>query len=199
MWIETTKMEFPEEEQIAIPQPAIQNSPSVLIACIGNIFQGDDAFGVEVARSLAGRPLPENVRVVDFGIRGFDLTYALIDGYDATILVDAVPRGEAPGTLYVIEPDLSDFENGQATIDAHTMDPLNVLRTARSMGAEFKKLLLVGCEPAELGGEEGLVGLSEPVKAAIPEAVNLIESLLSSILDEACGMQKSSSNLAGTI
>jgi len=163
--------------------------PSVLIACIGNIFQGDDAFGVEVARALANRDLPENVRVVDFGIRGFDLAYALMDGSDVTILVDAVSRGQPPGTLYVIEPDARDFKTESAAmIDAHTMNPLNVLRVARSMGAEFKKLLLVGCEPAALGGEEGLMGLSEPVKAAVAEAVRLIESLLTDILRKRDGI-----------
>ncbi len=79
--------------------------PRILIAGIGNIFLGDDAFGSEVARRLAAQPIPDGVRVVDFGIRGFDLAYALIDGYDATILVDATPRGGSPGTLYLIEPD----------------------------------------------------------------------------------------------
>src|SRR4029077_20136764 len=77
----------------------------ILIACVGNIFLGDDGFGVEVARRLAGRPLPEGVVLKDFGIRGFDLTYALLDGYDLTILVDACPRGAAPGTLHLIDPD----------------------------------------------------------------------------------------------
>jgi hydrogenase maturation protease len=159
-------------------------APRILIACIGNIFQGDDAFGVEVAKRLANRPLPENVRLVDFGIRGFDLAYALTDGYDVTILVDAAPRGEMPGTLYLIEPDVHEIETETAQpamIDAHTMNPLNVLRVAHSMGAEFKKLLLVGCEPQELGGEEGLMGLSEPVRASIDRAVEMIESIIADI------------------
>ncbi|MGC2238580.1 MAG: hydrogenase maturation protease [Pyrinomonadaceae bacterium] len=171
--------------------------PRILIACIGNIFQGDDAFGVEVAKHLQMRKLPENVRVIDFGIRGYDLTFALVDGYDVTILVDAAPRGEAPGTLYIIEPDIQEFENESAAmIDAHTMNPMNVLRVAHSMGAEFKRLLLVGCEPETLGGEEGLMGLSEPVEAAIPEAVNMIESLLSDILAETGGIRPLSSEYA---
>ena len=160
------------------------DEPNILIACIGNIFQGDDAFGVEVAKQLQNRPLPENVRLVDFGIRGFDLAYALMDGYDVTILVDAAPRGEAPGTLYLIEPDLREIETETAQpamIDAHTMNPLNVLRVAHSMGAEFKKLLLVGCEPQELGGSEGLMGLSAPVQAAIGGAVEMIESIIADI------------------
>ncbi len=167
------------------PKSKIQNPKSILIACIGNIFQGDDAFGVEVAKHLLNRNFPENVRVTDFGIRGFDLTYALLDGYDVTILVDAVSRGEAPGTLYVIEPDLNEIENESAAMfDAHSMNPLNVLRVAHSMGAKFKKLLLIGCEPQELGGEEGLMGLSEPVEAAIEKAVEVVESLVARILAE---------------
>ncbi len=107
----------PEEVE---PVPDVQNSgevklPTILVAGIGNIFLGDDAFGVEVARRLSSRELPENVRVTDFGIRGYDLAYALLDGYDTTILVDACPRGEPAGTLYVIEPDLSHLGAGRAT------------------------------------------------------------------------------------
>src|SRR6202030_732892 len=84
----------------------------ILIAGIGNIFLGDDAFGVEVVRRLAARKLPDAIRVVDFGIRGFDLAYALMEGYEITILVDATPRGGQPGTLYTIEPDLRSVQMG---------------------------------------------------------------------------------------
>ncbi len=161
--------------------------PRILIACIGNIFLGDDGFGCEVAKILQMRELPENVRLFDYGIRGFDLAYALVDGYDATIFVDAAPCGDTPGTLYVIEPDISEFENTEnnpATLDAHTMNPMHVLRMASQMGAKFNKLLLVGCEPETLGGEEGLMGLSEPVQAAVKNAAGLVESLVAKIMAE---------------
>jgi hydrogenase maturation protease len=165
-------------------QTAQPKTPAILIAGIGNIFLGDDAFGVEVVRRLSAHELPENVRVVDFGIRGYDLAYALLDGYDATILVDACPRGDAPGTLYVIEPDLADLgnPNEQASpADAHTMNPLNVLRLATSMGGQLKGVLLVGCEPGTLGPEEGQMGLSGPVEAVVDEAVKMVESLMEKI------------------
>lgn len=160
--------------------------PSLLVAGIGNIFLGDDAFGVEVVRRMAGLKLPECVRVSDFGIRGFDLAYALQDGYETTILVDACPRGQAPGTLYVIEPDLKaldDPEAPPASLEAHAMNPLSVLRMAKAMHIEVKNILLVGCEPETLGGEEGQMGLSAPVEAAVDEAVKLVESLVSRILN----------------
>jgi hydrogenase maturation protease len=166
--------------------------PTILVAGIGNIFLGDDAFGVEVVRRLANLKLPETVRVNDFGIRGFDLAYALEDGYETTILVDACPHGDAPGTLYVMEPDLTEGEtqlagrNAQA-IDAHTMNPANVLRMARAMNIEVKNLLLVGCEPETLGGEEGQMGLSPSVEAAVEEAVKLVDSLVHRILDKQNG------------
>jgi hydrogenase maturation protease len=155
------------------------NLPRILVAGIGNIFLGDDAFGVEVVKCLAGRSLPENVRVVDFGIRGYDLAYALLDGYDITILVDACPRGEPAGTLYVIEPDLTNLSSAeqQVSVEAHSMNPLNVLRLAAAMGP-LKRVLLVGCEPATLGPEEGIMSLSEPIAAAVEEAANLVESLI---------------------
>ena len=152
--------------------------PIILIAGIGNIFLGDDAFGIEVVRRLADVDLPESVRVADFGIRGFDLAYSLQDSYETTILVDACSQGEAPGTLYVIEPDLSGgdaTDTPAAVIEAHTMNPESVLRMARAMNIEVKNVLLVGCEPQTLGGEEGQMGLSAPVEAAVEEAVKLVE------------------------
>jgi len=159
-------------------------APSILIAGIGNIFLGDDAFGVEVVQRLAGRQLPERVKAIDFGIRGFDLAYALLDGSDVTILVDACPRGGTPGSLYVIGPDLKSLDAPdaqQTSVDAHSMNPMNVIRMAKSMGGELKKILLVGCEPATLGPEEGQMGLSEPVAAVIEEAAKLVESLVEKI------------------
>ena len=159
--------------------------PIILIAGIGNIFLGDDAFGIEVVRRLADVDLPESVRVADFGIRGFDLAYSLQDSYETTILVDACSQGEAPGTLYVIEPDLSGgdaMDTPAAVIEAHTMNPESVLRMARAMNIEVKNVVLVGCEPQTLGGEEGQMGLSAPVEAAVEEAVKLVESLINKIL-----------------
>lgn len=159
--------------------------PSILIAGIGNIFLGDDAFGVEVVRRMASLNLPENVRVVDFGIRGFDLAYALQDGYQTTILVDACSHGQPPGTLYVIEPDvkaLNDPDASHATVEAHSMNPESVLRMARAMNIEVKNILLVGCEPETFGGEEGQMGLSASVESAVDEAVKLVESLVNRIL-----------------
>jgi hydrogenase maturation protease len=159
----------------------------ILVAGIGNIFLGDDAFGSEVARRLAARQLPDEVRVVDFGIRGFDLAYALLDGYEVTIFVDATPRGEAPGSLYVIEPDLSELDRQEAggmLVETHGMNPLKVLGMVKSMGGEFKRMFLVGCEPAPLESEDGHMGLSEPVEAAVDEAVVMVESLVAKILAE---------------
>ena len=159
--------------------------PRILIAGIGNIFLGDDGFGSEVARQLAGKTFPPEVRVVDFGIRGFDLAYALLDGYDVTIFIDATPRGGEPGTLYTIEPDLSELsglDERQMMVEPHGMNPMKVLAMVKAMGGEFKRILLVGCEPATLGPEEGKLGLSEPVEAAVVGAVRVVESLVTGIL-----------------
>jgi hydrogenase maturation protease len=174
------------EEQEPVRTKAIER-PRILVAGVGNIFMGDDAFGVEVARRLAERDLPAGVRVADFGIRGFDLAYALQDAYETTILIDAYPRGDAPGTLYVVEPDLASLGPEQADgsdIDAHGMDPVKILRLAASMGAPLKRVLLVGCEPETLGPEEGLMGLSDRVKGSLTEAVNLVESVINKVLAE---------------
>lgn len=152
---------------------------NVLVAGIGNIFEGDDAFGCEVVRALFARRLPADVRVIDFGIRGLDLVYALMDKPGLTILVDATRQGGAPGTLYTMEPDLTSLTASvPATLDSHAMDPLRVLAAAQAIGGELGRILLVGCEPADLGGEEGRMGLTPPVAAAIETAVDMLEDLI---------------------
>jgi len=159
-------------------------SMRILVAGIGNIFMADDGFGVEVARRLAERAQPRGVDVTDFGIRGMDLVYALGEGYDAAVFVDAVPRGEAPGTLFVIEPELD--ASGPVALDAHGMDPVKVLQMAAQLGGVPDRVLVVGCEPKVkmTGDEEDLVGeLSEPVRAALDGAVEMVETLVGELME----------------
>jgi hydrogenase maturation protease len=155
----------------------------VLVAGVGNIFLGDDGFGVEVVRRLAEREMPEAVEVKDFGIRGIDLAYALQEDYEAVVFVDAVPRGEEPGTVYLIEPEIE--EDGEVSLDTHGMDPAKVIKLSRALGAKPTRTLVVGCEPrVVLSGEDYddmSMELSEPVQAAVGEAVNLVESLVEEI------------------
>jgi hydrogenase maturation protease len=155
-------------------------SKRILIAGVGNIFLGDDGFGVEVVRRLAGREIPEGVEVVDFGIRGMDLAYALQEGYEVVIFVDAIPRGEKPGTVYLLEPEIE--EDGEVVLDTHGMDPVKVIKLSRALGAKPTRTLVVGCEPqVVLSGEDYddmLMELSGPVHAAVEEAVTLVESLV---------------------
>ena len=158
-------------------------SNKILIAGIGNIFLGDDAFGVEVAQSLQKRPLPEGVQAVDFGIRGFDLAFALMDPWDSVILVDAMARGGDPGNVYAVVPDPESFDPQSSApresgVDTHGMHPLNVLRMVRQMGAVPPPTLLVACEPQDLGGDEGNMGLTPRVEAAVNVATVMIEELL---------------------
>lgn len=149
----------------------------ILIAGIGNIFLGDDAFGVEVAQALVHHPLPEGVEVRDFGIRSFDLAYALLEDYNVSIMVDAMPRGGEAGTLYLLEPDLNEFyASDQHDLEAHSMNPMVVLQLVKTLGGQPNRVLVLGCEPATFGPEnEGQLGLSEPVQAAIPRAIEMIE------------------------
>jgi hydrogenase maturation protease len=152
----------------------------LLIAGVGNIFFGDDGFGSEVARALSV-DAPAGVKVEDFGIRGLHLAYELLAGYDRAIVIDAVPRGGAPGTLYLIEPDVS---GTRGTPDAHGMDLASVFALAATLGGELPPVTLVGCEPAEA---EETIGLSEPVRGAIAPALELVRRLVADALAAGSG------------
>ena len=157
----------------------------ILVAGIGNVFLADDGFGCALAARLAERILPPGVDVVDFGIRGMDLAYALGDGYDVVVLLDAAPTGEPPGTLSVIEPDIADVP---PSVDAHGMDPVTVLALAEALGTPLPRTLVVACAPeVVMTGEEEDVRaeLSPPVRAALDDAVELVESLLRDLTSSA--------------
>ncbi len=156
---------------------------NILIAGIGNIFCGDDAFGCELARVLARETLPEGVRVIDYGIRSYDLAYALLEPNDAVILLDAVPRQAEPGTVFLLELDINKLDNaGCESVNAHVMNPVAVLQIVRSFGGSPHELYLVGCEPAVLESDE--LGLSETVQSALPLAVDMVRNLLRKLLHE---------------
>jgi len=158
-------------------------SQRVLIAGIGNIFLQDDGFGVEVVRRLASELLPQWIRVADFGIRGVHLAYEIIDGdYDAVILVDAAPRGEEPGTVYFIEPDLETVDTLEpVSLDTHGMDPQVVFQTIKTLGGMRGRLYVVGCEPLET--EEG-IGLSAPVARGVEDAIKLLHDIIDRLSQE---------------
>lgn len=171
------------------------NAQRVLIAGIGNVFYGDDGFGVAVAQRLAQRSWPEQVTVMDAGIRGIDLVYALMDGYRTAILIDTAARGGMPGTLYLLDP-----QGGSAgaasdvwpsLIDAHGLDPVKVLAFVRASGAQLQTLRLVGCEPESFGSdEEPQVGLSAAVARAVGPAAELVEQLVAGALSANAGARR---------
>ena len=147
----------------------------ILVAGIGNAFLGDDGFGGQVAQRLEKRDLPEGVLVLDFGTGGLDLAYEVMRGYDALVLVDISRQGEAPGTIYVMEPDPADVDGGiedGAVIDPHGMDPQTVLRFVKAVGGWPGKVVIVACEPSSVG--EVNWGLSKPVEDAVDRAVAVV-------------------------
>jgi hydrogenase maturation protease len=149
----------------------------VLVACVGNIFLGDDGFGVEVARRLAGMPVPDGVRVVDYGTGGIHLAYDLADGYQTTILVDAAPRGGKPGTITVAEADPAGQPN-PVLLDGHGMQPDVVFGMLSLLGAQAGRIVVVGCEPARV--DYGME-LSEPVAAAVDKAVRIVLDMVADL------------------
>jgi len=158
-------------------------TPRMLVAGIGNIFCGDDGFGSAVARRLAGRPLPSSVRVVDYGIRGMHLAFDLLDGYDALVIVDAMPAGTEPGELTVLEVGPDDL--GSGAFDAHAMSPVAVLASLGVLGGELPRTVVVGCQPLDVG--EG-IGLTPAVSAAVDAAVVVVERLVDDLLRQPAGV-----------
>lgn len=154
--------------------------PRILVAGLGNIFLGDDAFGCEVAHELAGMEVPAAAVVVDFGIRGYDLAYALTAPYETIILVDAIARGLRPGTVSVLQPaDTAAPPNVSDIFDPHSMNPARLLYLARTLGEITAEIYILGCEPSDFGDElEGRIGLSKPVQAAVPHAADTVIELI---------------------
>jgi len=168
----------PAPDAPAAPERAVRK---VLVAGIGNVFLGDDGFGVALASRLARRELAPGVDVVDYGIRGMDLAYEMPE-YDVVVMLDATPRGDAPGTLYVIEPELDDDD--PVTVDGHGMDPVSVLALVRAIGGRLPRTLVVGCEPGSAispDDDELVADLTEPVREALDEGVRVVESLLADL------------------
>ncbi len=148
---------------------------SILIAGVGNAWLRDDGFGGAVARSLHEQTLPAAVSVMDAGTGGLDLAYEVMRGYDALVIVDVTQQGGSPGTLYVIEADEDSvpgaIEDGE-NINPHGMDPTTVLRFLKAAGAWPGRVVVIGCEPADV--ESMGWGLSEPVEASVEKAVGLV-------------------------
>jgi hydrogenase maturation protease len=155
-----------------------------LVAGVGNIFLTDDGFGVEVASRMAGRELPEGVELVDYGIRGVHLAYQLLEGYDLLVLVDAAPHGQPPGTVSLLEVDQGQVvdsadavaQGESPLVDAHGLEPGAILSMLGSLGGQVPTVLVVACEPESV--EEGL-GLRPVVAAAVPQAIALVEQVVS--------------------
>jgi hydrogenase maturation protease len=143
----------------------------ILIAGVGNVFLGDDGFGVEVARRLQLVALPSCVQVLDVGVRGMHLAYQLLEGYDLLLFVDIVARGGAPGTLYVVEPD---DDPGVAAADAHSIELRSVLSFLKVLGGSVGRVLVVGCEPADLSER---MGLSDAVERCVEPTVLRVRQL----------------------
>ena len=152
-----------------------ETTPRVLVAGIGNIFLADDGFGVEVATRLLQQPMPDGVKVEDFGIRGVHLAYELLSGYELVVLVDAMPSGDPPGTLTVLEADAAEAQG--TPMDAHSMNPMAVLSMVADLGGEVGRVLIVGCQPAEI---EERIGLSEVVAGTVDQAVRMVLELVES-------------------
>ena len=63
----------------------------LLVTGVGNVLQGDDGFGVELAHRLMARTdIPADVKIMETGIGGMSLVQELMYGYDALLLLDCL-------------------------------------------------------------------------------------------------------------
>ena len=154
----------------AAAAPGVAAAPlrRVLVAGVGNVLRGDDGFGPAVAGRLGH--LPAGVDVIETGIGGIALLQELMAGCDGLVLIDAVDRGAAPGTVFVLEPEVPE---GEHVPDVHLANPDRVLTMAKTMGVLPDRVRIVGCQPAEV--DELLEDLSTPVQAALATAVARVE------------------------
>jgi hydrogenase maturation protease len=158
----------------------------ILVAGVGNAWLQDDAFGGECARRLEAQGVPPGVTVMDFGTGGLDLAYEVMRGYDALVLIDASRQGGEPGTLYVIEPELSDLEGAiedGEVINPHGMDPATMLRFVNAIGGFSGKVVVIGCEPGEV--DDVGIGLTPPVAEAVDGALQLVRDTLGRLRTDA--------------
>jgi hydrogenase maturation protease len=148
----------------------------VLVAGFGNLLLGDDGFGVAVVRKLAAEQVPAGVETLEVGTGGMELVYGLMGGFDRLIVVDAVRRGHAPGTLYVFRPSEADLAAAAGEpIDPHFAEPTRAMKMARSLGYLPPDVTVVGCEPGPC--DLDLV-LSPPVSMAVEQALGRVREAL---------------------
>jgi hydrogenase maturation protease len=169
----------------------------VLIAGLGNIFLGDDGFGVEVAHRLLAQPVADGVTVRDIGIRGIHLAYELLDDYDLVILIDAVSRGGSPGSVYLIEhhePAAADGSQSPPMIDAHDLKPDQVLATVAMLGGTLARTVVVGCEPEQTNAG---MGLSDAVRRSVDDAAQLVLELIEGLHAETAGQRPERASVGG--
>jgi hydrogenase maturation protease len=158
----------------------------ILVAGTGNIFLGDDAFGVETVRTLTDSSLPTEVSVMDFGVRRYDLAQAMADDSQRkVIVVDTSGRGDPPGTLHLIEPDVGHLSEEVSVFNGFTLNSAAALLMARELNKDAVRpgnVFVVGCEPATLETEDA-PELSPPVRSAVSAAVEMIHSLIDRLLN----------------
>jgi hydrogenase maturation protease len=150
------------------------------------VLRADDGFGVEVARRLEKRELPEGVHVVETGIAGIALVQELQEGWDALIVVDTVDLGRPPGMVMLIDYEVPDVdamswsERHDFLADMHLATPERALTLARALGVLPPHLLMVGCQPVDPNavGESMSPPVAAAVDVAVTEIVNHVDQLL---------------------
>lgn len=147
------------------------DAETLVVGC-GNVLFKDDGFGPTVIHKLEeyfeDKEMPDETMFIDAGTGATHFIFSLPDEkWKKVIVVDVVEFNAEPGTVKIFSP--FDMPKGSYE-NAHTWpveEPLHDL-------SEHCEVIIVGCKPGEISAPDVVMGLTDPVKNAIPKAMDII-------------------------
>ncbi len=150
----------------------------ILVAGIGNLLMGDDAFGPMVIEALEKEKFSENIELRDMGTAGLTVATDL-EGYDTVIFIDSMEMEEEPGTLRQLQVNVEEITPTDAMelsrLTLHEVGLEGLLKFSKAIGTLPTTVYIIGCKPESLGAT---YSLSPRVSEAVPEAVEHVKKLL---------------------
>ncbi len=150
-------------------------SDYILVMGVGNYLMGDEGVGVHIIQEMAKMELPESVDILDGGTGGLSLM-SCFEAYPVIVFVDATIDGKTPGSISLIRPRFaSDFPSALSVHDVGLKDMVEAVYLLDTV----PDIYLITISIEEL--IPMTIGLSEPVKSAIPKTIDKIIQLTQEI------------------